>query len=326
MGARRGRSTTGPLTQLLANLSTYSIHETKGAVQTGGRYTLLVPTSSSDFVQLVAMLYPHPAAEDAARAIWRAQVGTDAVGAELATHIGPSIDMLGRLNLRFRRQGTTSLIFREPDQSAAHEEAMKACKGQSEPDRARQMLTGVMRALDENWEYDAVDAGLKGDLVAITTSPGGRGKPGGLITCKALHLHPEGKVILAWVRNIDELEELCHRASSQFRTIGRLPVLAFTSSRHLVEQFNDPPSQVLRDARDYVMLYQLSSREEYVLHPIGLPRKDCQDSSSTRSGLRRRLRIGYRRCCARCGMRSMRGDANSMGAAALRGRCGPAVS
>ena len=263
------------LLHLLANLSTYSIHETMGAMQTGGRYTLLVPTSSSDFVQLVAMLYPHPAAEDAARAIWRHQVGTDAVEAEWATHIGPSGDMLGRLNLRFRRQGTTSLIFREPDHSAAHEEAMKACKGQSEPDRTRQILTGVMRALDQSWEYDAVDAGLKGDLVAITTSPGGRGKPGGLITCKALHLHPEGKVILAWVRNIDELEELCHRVSSQFRTMGRLPVVAFTSSRHLIEQFNDPPSPVLRDARDYVMLYQLSSRQEYVLHPIGLARKDC---------------------------------------------------
>jgi hypothetical protein len=263
------------LSQLLANLSTYSIHETRGAVQTSGRYTLLVPTNGSDFVHLVFMLYPHPAAEDAARAIWRQQVGTDAVGAELATHIGPSINMLGRLNLRFRRQGATSLIFREPDQSAAHEEAMKACKGQSEADHARQLLTGVMRALDEHWEYDAVDAGLKGDLVAITTSPSGRSKPGGLITCKALHLHPEGKVILAWVRNLRELEELCQKASTQLRTVGRVPVLAFTSSRHLVEQFNDPPPQVLKDARDYLMLYQLSSREEYVLHPIGLPRRDC---------------------------------------------------
>ena len=126
------------------------------------------------------MLYPHPAAEDAARGIWRELVGVDAVGAEAATHVGPSIDMLGRLNLRFRRQGTTSLIFREPDASAAHDEAMKACKGQNDQQRARQMLTGVMRALDENWEYEAVDAGLKGDLVAITTSPSGRGKPGGL--------------------------------------------------------------------------------------------------------------------------------------------------
>jgi len=58
--------------------------------------------------------------------------------------------------------------------------------------------------------------------------------------------------------------------------MGRLPVLAFTSSRHLVEQFNDPPLPMLKDARDYLMLYQLSSREEYVLHPIGLPRKDCK--------------------------------------------------
>jgi hypothetical protein len=264
------------LGQLLANLSTYSIHETKGAVQSGGRYTLLVPLSASDFVQLVSVLYPHPAAEDAARAIWREQVGVDAVGTDLATHVGPSIDTLGRLNLRFRRQGTTSLIFREPDQSVAHEETMKACKGQSESDHARQILTGVMRALDENWEYDAVDAGLKGDQVAITTSPGGRGKPGGLVTCKALHLHPDGKVILAWVRGAKELEELCHKATTQFATQGRVPVVAVTSSRHLVEQFNSPSSQVLKDAREYLLLYQLSSREEYVLHPIGLARKDCK--------------------------------------------------
>ncbi|NLX97799.1 MAG: hypothetical protein GXY83_16670 [Rhodopirellula sp.] len=264
------------LGQLLANLSTYSIHETKGAVQSGGRYTLLVPVNGSDFVQLVSVLYPHPAAEDAARAIWREEVGVDSVPTETATHIGPSIDMLGRLNLRFRRQGTTSLIFREPDQSAAHEEAMKTCKGQSESDRARQILTGVMRALDENWEYDAVDGGLKGDLVAVTTSPGGRGKPGGLVICKALHLHPEGKVIFAWVRSVKELEDLCNRATTQFATQGRIPVIALTSSRHLVEQFIEPSSQLLKDAREYLLLYQLSSREEYVLHPIGLARKDCK--------------------------------------------------
>jgi hypothetical protein len=264
------------LGQLLANLSTYSIHETKGVVQSGGRYALLVPVNASDFVQLVSVLYPHPAAEDAARAIWREQVGVDAVPAETATHIGPSIDMLGRLNLRFRRQGTTSLIFREPDQSAAHEEAMKACKGQSESDRARQILTGMMRALDENWDYDAVDAGLKGDLVAITTSPGTRGKPGGLVTCKALHLHREGKAILAWVRSVKELENLCDKATLQFVTQGRIPVIAVTSSRHLVEQFNEPSSPLLKDAREYLLLYQLSSREEYVLHPIGLPGKDCK--------------------------------------------------
>jgi hypothetical protein len=262
-------------TQLIANLATYSIHETKGQVQSGGRYALLLPNSANDFVQLVSMLYPHPAAEDAARSIWREQIGTDSVPAEGGTHIGPSIDMLGRLNLRFRRQGTTSLIFREPDQSAAHEAAIKACKGQSESNRARQILTGAMRSLDENWEYDAIDAGLKGDFVAITTSPGGRGKPGGLVTFRGLHLHPEGKVIFAWVRSVPELDDLCNKASMQFTTHGRIPIVAFTSSRHLIEQFAVPPSQILQDARDYLTLYQLSSREEYVLHPIGLPRKDC---------------------------------------------------
>ena len=262
--------------QLIANLATYSIHETHGAVQSGGRFILLVPTSAGDFVQLVSMLYPHPAAEDAARAIWRELVGTDSVPAETATHIGPSIDMLGRLNLRFRRQETTSLIFREPDQSAAHEEAMKACKGQSETDRARQILTGAMRSLDENWEYDAVDAGLKGDLVAITTSPSGRGKPGGLVTFRGLHLHPEGKVIFAWVRSVNDLEVLCNKVGEQRQTTGRVPVVAFTSSRHLVEQFNEHVAPWMRAARDYLLLYQLSSREEYVLHPIGLPKKDCK--------------------------------------------------
>jgi hypothetical protein len=267
------------LGQLLANLSTYSIHETKGAAATGGKNVLLVPTNVNDFAQLVSILYPHPAAEDAARAIWREQIGDDVVSQEVATHIGPSIDMLGRLDLRFRRQGTTSLIFREPDQSAAHEEAMKACKEQSEQDRAKQTLTGAMRAIDENWEYDPVDAGLKGNIVSVTTGAGGRGRQGGLVTFKALHLHPEGKVILAWVRSLNDLEDLCNRAASQFATLGRIPIVAFTSSRHLVEQFNDAPSPLLRDAREYLMLYQLSSREEYVLHPIGLPKSSCKGFS-----------------------------------------------
>ena len=102
------------------------------------------------------------------------------------------------------------------------------------------------------------------------------GSLAGLVTCRALHLHPEGKVILAWVREVKELEELCDKVGEQRRSTGRVPVLAFTSSRHLVDQFQDPLSDKLRDARDYLLLYQLSSREEYVLHPIGLARADCK--------------------------------------------------
>ncbi|HVA48998.1 MAG TPA: hypothetical protein VNH11_21730 [Pirellulales bacterium] len=265
------------LTQLLANLSTYSIHETKGAVEAGGKRTLLIPLNAASFVHLVSMLYPHPAAEDAARALWREQIGADAVSSASATHVGPSIDMLARLNLRLRRQGATSLILREPDQSAAHEKAIEACKGQSQHERALQILTGAMRALDENWDYDAIDAGLKGDVPAITTAgPKGPGGKGGLVDFNALHLHPEGKLILAWVQSVEELTELCDKVSAQRTTAGRVPVLAFTSSRHLWEQFHAATAEKLRVAHEYLLLYQLSSREEYVLHPIGLAKKDWQ--------------------------------------------------
>jgi hypothetical protein len=263
------------LGQLLANLSTYSIHETKGAAEVGGKRTLLIPLNGTSFVHLVSMLYPHPAAEDAARALWREQIGADAVSAESATHIGPSIDMLARLNLRLRRQGTTSLILREPDQSTAHEKAMEACKGQSQHERALQILTGAMRALDENWDYDPVDAGLKGDVAAITTAPAkGPGGKGGLVDFNALHLHPDGKLILAWVHSVEELTELCEKVSAQRATTGRVPVLAFTSSRHLWEQFQTATADKLKAAHEYLFLYQLSSREEFVLHPIGLAKKD----------------------------------------------------
>ncbi|MDH3639577.1 MAG: hypothetical protein OES09_14115, partial [Gammaproteobacteria bacterium] len=45
---------------------------------------------------------------------------------------------------------------------------------------------------------------------------------------------------------------------------------------HLIEQFASASSDELKNARDYLMLYQLSSREEFVLHPIGLAKKDCK--------------------------------------------------
>ncbi|HUY34894.1 MAG TPA: hypothetical protein VMV69_19260 [Pirellulales bacterium] len=263
------------LGQLLANVATYSIHETRGNVDPPGRRVLLVPLTGGDFAQLVSVLYPHPAAEDAARAIWRAMMGDDGADPTLATHMGPSIDMLARLDLRLRKQGTTSLILREPDQSAAHEQAIAACKGQPEKERARQILTGAMRALDENWDYEPVDAGLRGELVAITTSAS-RGAKGGLVTCDALRLHPESRLIMAWVRRLDELTELCDRVGQLFPTHGRIPVVAFTSSRALVDQFASDASPKLRDARESLMLYQLASREEFVLHSIGLAKRDCR--------------------------------------------------
>lgn len=86
------------LRQLLTNLGTDALHA-GGARPGGDRHVLLLPLRLPDFVELVAMLYPHPAAEDAARALWRGMVGTEDIEPSRATHFGPSIAMLSRLNL-----------------------------------------------------------------------------------------------------------------------------------------------------------------------------------------------------------------------------------
>lgn len=263
------------LKQLLANLSTYAIHETRSTQSNLGKHTLLVPLRLTDFVQLVSLLYPHPAAEDAARALWRYFIGNNDLNESEATHIGPSIAMLGRLNLRYRKQSQNSLIFRDPDFSAAHEKVMVQRQNQPVAEKARQILTGVMRILDQNWSYNPISAGLGDDVIAITTPSSNRSHSGGLVTCNALKLHPKGRLILAWVNNTDELELLCNQVSSQFSREGRTPILAFTSSRALVERFDNPSSDVLKNAHSYLLLYQLSDSEEFVLHQVGVPTSDC---------------------------------------------------
>jgi len=256
------------LTQLLANLATYSIHE--AADNSGDTQTLLIPLNVNQFVQLAAMLYPHPAVDDAARALWREFVGDDSVPIERGTHLGPSIDMLNRLNLRLRATGATSFIFRDTDESTAHETALSALKGITEPERARIILTGLMRLLDQYWEYDAIDAGLNCKAVAITTRKPPMGK-WALINCHQLHLHPDGKVIFAWVRSEEELMELCDKVSGARKDSGRVPVLAFTPLNHLCEKFQAAADGKLRAAHEYMMLYEISAREEQQLFPIGLP-------------------------------------------------------
>ncbi|MBD2198564.1 MULTISPECIES: hypothetical protein [Calothrix] len=254
------------LKQLLANLSTYAIHESRNSQNNQGKYNLLIPLRRNDFVQLVSLLYPHAAAEDAARALWRNLIGEQDLEESQATHIGPSIAMLGRLNLRYRKQSRNSLIFRDPDFNNAHEKAIKQLEPQSRSDKAIQILTGAMRLLDENWNYNPVSSGLK-YVVAITTPSG---KNGGLMSCDALKLHPQGRLILAWVNNEEELELLCSQAATQFIQEGRTPILAFTSSRALVDLFAKPSTDVLKNAHQYLLLYQLSDSEEFVLHQIGI--------------------------------------------------------
>ncbi|BAZ08870.1 hypothetical protein NIES4071_06760 [Calothrix sp. NIES-4071] len=263
------------LKQLLANLSTYAIHENRSKQSNSGKHTLLIPLRKQDFEQLVNLLYPHPAAQDAARALWRHFIGKEIGEQDLddsqATYIGPSIAMLGRLNLRYRKQSQNSLIFRDPDFNSAHELIIKQLQKQSASEKAIQILTGIMRLLDQNWSYNPVDTGLK-DITAIATNSG---RDGGLVTCNALKLHPQGRLIMAWVNNIQELEVLCRQVSNQFGKEGRTPVLAFTSSRALIDLFANPSPDLLKNAHTYLLLYQLSDSEEFVLHQIGIPTSLC---------------------------------------------------
>ena len=149
------------LRQLLSNLGTYAIHETKGQRRTDGKHTLVVPLRQTDFVHLVSLLYPNAAAEDAARALWRRFLGAEDLEPDTATHVGPSVEMIARLDLRHRKQGQTSLIFRDPDQNTAHERALAAQRTQTEQQRAQQVLVGAMRVIDQHWTYDAVTAGIE---------------------------------------------------------------------------------------------------------------------------------------------------------------------
>lgn len=261
------------LRQLLSNLGTYAIHETHGQPSKGGKHTLVVPLRQSDFVQLVGLLYPHAAAEDAARALWRRFLGEGDLTPDTATHVGPSVEMIARLDLRHRKQGQTALIFRDPDQNTAHEKALSARRTQPERERAQQVLTGAMRVIDQHWSYDAAPSGIRDEaLTVIATSPVAKGKqPGGLVTFDGLKLHPKGRALFAWVKNVDELERFCKAASVQFGEEGRTPVVAFTASRALVDVMANPPSDTLKGAKSYLLLYQLTSTEEHILHQVGVP-------------------------------------------------------
>lgn len=263
------------LRQLLSNLSTYAIHESAVGRSADGKHTFLIPLVQKEFVQLVSLLYPHQAAEDAARALWGHFVDTDKLPETDGTHIGPSIAMIGRLDLRYHKQSHNSLIFRDPEQSSAHEQVMQRREGQALEVRAREVLIGAMRLLDNNWNYDGAPAEFKDAPVSVATAPGrGRLEVGGLITNNGLRLHPEGRLILSYVRSVEELRRLCDQATEQFSKKGRTPVIAFTTSRALVDHFDEAgptTDRVLADARSYLLLYQLTTGEEYVLQQIGIP-------------------------------------------------------
>lgn len=255
------------LKQLLSNLATFAIHEKAGQ--------LLIPASKAEFIELLQLLYPHGATDDIARALWLHFYGDTQELTETPTHIGPSVAMLNRLNLRYRKQSQHSLIFKHPDAANAHEIAMSS-RSEKLTDKQRARLSGLMRLVDSHWQYDAVESELGNDLISIVTSASrAKQEVNGLASCRALQLHPKGRVVFAYVSNETELKLLCSQVSRQFSAEGKYPVVAVTSSIDLGNKFQNASDPVLQKAKDYLCLYRLSHNEEHVLEQVGIATVDC---------------------------------------------------
>jgi hypothetical protein len=255
------------LNALLQNLRTFAINEADKDV-------LLLPLSRLEFKHLLNLLYDHPAIEFAADALWLKLIGNEhQLPDDEATHIGPSVAMLLRLDLRYRSQLNTSMLFRDPADADLHEVAMKAMLQASTHNvglRISARLTGLMRLLDKNWQYSQPALANKENLIIQTSPRGqGQGQQGGLLFCDALKLHPSNLAWFAWVSNRDELDRLHLLASGRHADDGRFPVIAFTASTHLMEQYNR--GDVEEKLKDDLMLYYLNQSEVEQLEHIGLP-------------------------------------------------------
>lgn len=260
------------LATLLQNLRTFAINETEPDV-------LLLPLARGEFKHLLSLLYDHPAVEFAADALWQKLIGNEQqLPDEDATHIGPSVAMLLRLDLRYRNQQHNSMIFRDPADADAHEVAMKGLLkdgGKNIGLRFQVRLTGLMRLLDNNWQYSKAPYANKENLTIQTSLSGqGSGQRGGLLFCDALKLHPENLVWFAWVSNRDELDRLHQLAALRHADEDRFPVMAFTASTHLMEQYNR--GDVSERLKDDLLLYYLNPSEVDQLERIGLLPEQCK--------------------------------------------------
>ena len=257
------------LDALLANLRTFAIVEPDPGA-------LLIPLALVEFKHLVGLIYNHPAAEFAADALWQKLVGAQReLPPEEATHIGPSVAMLLRLDLRYRRQQHNSMIFRDPGLADAHAGAMRDFESACRTDRAlraRTRLTGLFRLLDRNWHYaEPAFPNREGLTIQQAQRGRGRGGKGGLLFCDGLKLHPDGQVWFAWVGSNAELVSLHALVRRIGAESGRLPVMAFTGSLGVLEYyekggFDDPSTRGKSD----ILLYYLNSSELDVMERIGL--------------------------------------------------------
>jgi hypothetical protein len=269
------------LTVLLQNLRTFAINEPEADV-------LLVPLLRSEFKHLLSLLYDHSAVEFAADALWQKLIGNELqLPDEDATHIGPSVAMLLRLDLRYRNRQNSSMIFRDPAHADAHETAMKRFlqEGSHNPPlRFQVRLTGLFRLLDKNWQYAQAPYPNKDGLsIQLSLRGQGPGQRGGLLFCDALKLHPDNLAWFSWVNNREELGHLHSLAGLRRHDDGRFPVMAFTASTHLMEQYNrGDVSDLLKDD---LLLYYLNPSEVDQLERIGLLPEYCTGFDLTETAL-----------------------------------------
>ncbi|WP_448216910.1 hypothetical protein [Endozoicomonas sp. 2B-B] len=248
------------LNALLQNLQTFAINETE-------EDSLLIPLSLGEFRHLINLLYNHPAAEYAAEALWRKFFGDDKELSEaFATHIGPSIAMLLKLDLRYRSQQSNSMIFLDTEHADTHSQGVTAWEAALPKEpllRNITRLTGIYRLLDNNWGYQPVVYSNASDLAIIQPARGG------LQSCEGLRLHPNNQVWFAWVNNNDELNSL-HREVTAQRASGRLPVMAFTTS---IGVFDFYRKGTATSTQNDILLYQLNTSETDTFELIGLPQQ-----------------------------------------------------
>ena len=250
------------LERLLDDLSTLAIHELAEPGPTG-TYTLLLPLELPDFLQLLDLIHPHPAVEELGRTLWTALVGTVTIPSDQATHIGPSVEMLRRLDIRLRK-ASTGMIFRDPQENEAYNDVIEGLKP-VETQRALSILTGAMRLLDENWEYDSESAGFGDEVIAIRTDKNG------LVDFKGLCLHPKGTALFAWANSDKTLEKVLDAVARNQVEVGRYPVVVLTTDYGLPERFAASKVPKFTRGHDYVVVLHLNSGEESALESVGMP-------------------------------------------------------
>ena len=268
------------LDTLLDNLRTFSIKE---QALSGDTNAVLIPLSRGEFKFLLSLLYDHPAIEFAADALWQSLVGESTeLPVDEATHIGPSVAMLLRLDLRYRNTQHNSMIFRELSFNDGHERAMEALKQSASFKPQLKFLarvTGLVRLLDNNWHFNEPllpvrSVNQQSDLVVVSEP---KGRQGGLLTLESFKLHPDGKALFAWVANKEELDQLHQFAGDYRRNNGRTPMLALTASAHLIDLYSGlDDSNTLRDD---VLLHHVNPSEIDQLERIGLDRNQWQGFS-----------------------------------------------